>query len=162
MPNLENLKEQVAEIINSKDNETVRFTSLDMLYAYGQTELHPETAKHCNFQIIGGTAIGTYAFKTGFFGLTIMPPEFQKIMDEILHSVPNIFAFFDDILLVTKGNKEDHHLKKVEEVFRTLNEAGIRLKQENCKFAETSTEWLGFILSENGKLKKNFKQSQTS
>ena len=66
MPNLESLKEQVAEQINSKDDETVQFTSLDMLYAYGHTELHPETAKHCNFQIIAGKATRTYAFKTGF------------------------------------------------------------------------------------------------
>ena len=52
MRNLENLMEHVAEMINSKDEGTVRFTSLDMLYAYEQTELHPKTARHCNFQII--------------------------------------------------------------------------------------------------------------
>ena len=63
-----------------------------------------------------------------------MPPEFQKIMDIILHNIPNTFAFLDDILKVTKGNKEDH-MKKVEEVIRTLDEAGIRLKPEKCKFA---------------------------
>ena len=54
MPNLDNLMEQVAEIINDEKEEEVRFTSLDMMYAYGQTELHPETARHCSFQIIGG------------------------------------------------------------------------------------------------------------
>ena len=41
MSNLENLMEQVADKINSKDDGTVKFTSLQMLYAYGQTELHP-------------------------------------------------------------------------------------------------------------------------
>ena len=50
---------QVAEIINSKDDGTFIFTSLDILYAYGQTELHPETARHCNLQIFGGRAAGT-------------------------------------------------------------------------------------------------------
>ena len=45
MPNLDNLMEQVAEIINGEIEE-VQFTSLDMMYAYGQTELHPETARH--------------------------------------------------------------------------------------------------------------------
>ena len=79
MPNLYSLIEEI-EIANGKQEGEVRFTSLDMLYAYGQTTLHPETAKHCNFQIIGGET--TYAFKTGFYGLTIMPPEFQKIMDK--------------------------------------------------------------------------------
>ena len=79
MPNLDNLMEQVADIKNSEQEGEVRFTSLDILYAYGQTELHSETARHCNVQIIGGRATGTYAFNTGYYGLTIMPPEFQKI-----------------------------------------------------------------------------------
>ena len=74
MLNLDNLMEQVAEIINGGTEGEVRFTSLDMQYAYGQTELHPDPARHCNFQIIGGRATGTYAFNTGFYGLIIMPP----------------------------------------------------------------------------------------
>ena len=81
MPNMENLLEQVAGIVNSKEDGIVRFTSLDMLYAYGQTELHPETASHCYLQIIGERA--TYAFKTGFFGMTIKPSESQKFMGNI-------------------------------------------------------------------------------
>ena len=46
---LHNLMEQVAEIINSEDEGEARFTSLDMIYAYSQTTLLPETARHCNF-----------------------------------------------------------------------------------------------------------------
>ena len=96
-----------------------------MQYAYGQTELHPETAHHCNFEIIGGI----YAFNTGFYRLTIMPPEFQKIMNQLLHKIQNTFAFIDDIIVVTKGTYEQH-MAKVEEVMKTLDEAGIALKLE--------------------------------
>ena len=105
MPNLDILMEQVAEEINDEKEGEVRFMSLDMLYANGQTELHPETAQHCNFQIIGGKATRTYAFNTGYYGLTIMPPEFQKVMDKLLHNIQNTFAFIDDTLIVTKGTK---------------------------------------------------------
>ena len=52
MPNLESLMEKVAEIVNNNNECEVFFTSLDMKYAYGQTILHHETAKHCNFQIV--------------------------------------------------------------------------------------------------------------
>ena len=69
----------VVGIINTNEEGTVMFTSQNILYAYEQTELHPETAKHGNFQMIGGRATGTYAFNTGYYGLTIMPTEFQKI-----------------------------------------------------------------------------------
>ena len=149
LTNLDNLMDQVAEIINSTDEGEVRFTSLDLRYAYGQLELHPETAQHCNFQIIGGRATGTYAFNTGVYGLTTTPSEMQKIMDKILHNTQNTFTFFDDILIVTKGNKQQH-LDKVEEVFKKVDEAGIRLKEDKCKIAQSETEWLGFKLMASG------------
>ena len=53
MPNLESLMEKVSEIVNNNNDGEVFFTSLDMQYAYGQTTLHHETAKPCNFQIVG-------------------------------------------------------------------------------------------------------------
>ena len=127
--------EQAVELTKSEKEGEVRFTSLDMMYAYGQTELHPETARHCNFQIICGRETGTYAFSTGIYGLTIMPPEFQKIMDKLLHKIRYTFAFFDDILIFTKGILQQH-IEKVEEVMKTLDEAGIRLKLETCKLAQ--------------------------
>ena len=125
MPNLGNLMENTAEIVNEDKEGEVMFSSLDKLYPYGQTLLHPDTAKHCNFQILGGESAGTYAFNTGYYGLTIMPPEFQTIMDNILHTTKNTFVFLDDILIVAKGNKESH-MKKVEEVLTVLDQAGIR------------------------------------
>ena len=67
MPGLASLIDKIAEVINNKQDGEVLFTSLDMLYAYGQKELHRGTAKHCNFQILGGETTGTYAFKLGFY-----------------------------------------------------------------------------------------------
>ena len=149
MPDLENLMDKIAEIINGKEEGEVFFTSLDMLYAYGQTVLHPKTAKHCNFQIFARVMAGSYAFNTGFYGLTTKLPDFQKIVDNILHKTRNTFLFIDDILVVTKGNKEEH-LGIVEETIKTLNEAGIRLKPEKCKLAENKLDWLGYIMSAEG------------
>ena len=53
MPNLENLMDMVAEKIDGKEGQ-VFYSSVDMKYAYGQIPLDESTAKHCNFQIIGG------------------------------------------------------------------------------------------------------------
>ena len=50
MPNLESLMEKVAEVNNGKQAGKVWLTSRDMLYEYGQTILHSETAKLCKFQ----------------------------------------------------------------------------------------------------------------
>ena len=77
-----------------------------------------------------------------------MPPVVQKIMDQTLINVRNTFAFIDDI--VTGGTKEQH-MTKVDEVLKVLDEAGIRLKLEKCKFAQEKTEWVGYKLSESGR-----------
>ena len=119
------------------------FTTLDMKYAYGQLKLNPELAKHCNFQIIGGNATGTYRVITGFYGLTTMPTEFQKVIDLILARTKNTFAFIDDVLIVTKSSLEKH-LAQVRETLAISNEANIGLKWEKCKIAKKEIKW--FVL----------------
>ena len=83
MPNLDILLDMVAEKLDTEEGEAW-FSSVDMTYAYGQIPLHHLTATQCNFQIIGGESTGTYRFVTGFYGLSVMPTEFQKVMDILL------------------------------------------------------------------------------
>ena len=52
------------------------FSKIDQKYAYSQLLLHPDTQKHCNFNIIGRNATGTYKFLIGFYGLTDLPATF--------------------------------------------------------------------------------------
>ena len=128
-----------------------------MTYAYGQIPLHLLTAKHCNFQIIGGESTGTYRFVTGFYyGLSVMPTEFQKVMDMLLAKFREVFVFIDDILIVTKGTKSEH-LDKVREILKTLDDAELQLKAGKCIIAENEIEWLGFKLTNQGILPVNSK-----
>ena len=134
MPNLDNLLSKLAEIITQNVEGEVWFTSVDLKYAFGQVLLNPEIAKHCNFAIIGGKVSGIYRFITGFYGLTVMPTEFQRTMEDNLIILQNVF-FIDDILIVTKGTKEDHE-KKVREVFQNLDSRKLKLKEEKCQIAK--------------------------
>ena len=59
------------------------------------------------------------------------------------------FIYIDDILIVTKGIKQEH-LKKVREVMKILDEANIQLKAEKCVIAKYCIEWLGYRLSKTG------------
>ena len=47
--------------------------------------------------------MGIYQFKMGFYGLTSMPAEFQRVMESILLEFPQAHAFIDDFL-ITKPN----------------------------------------------------------
>ena len=111
IPNLDNLIDMIAEKLDKKEGE-VWYSSVDMTHAYGQIPLHDLTKKHCNFQIVGGKSTGTYRFTTGCYGLTVMPSEFQKLMDLTLANINSVFYYIDDILIVTKGTKQEH-LEKV-------------------------------------------------
>ena len=77
MPNLLDFLDSAAQIITAKTEGTVLFTSLDLKYAFSQLPLDESVSKHCKFSIVCGEFTGTYRFKTGFYGLTDMPKEFQ-------------------------------------------------------------------------------------
>ena len=107
--NIYNLIDTIQQNLSTNAlQETAYFSTLDLKYAYSQLNLNPETARHCNFNIVSGEGTGTYRFITGFYGLTDMPAEFQKVMDYTLGGLKNTHCFLDDIIIVSQGPKEDH------------------------------------------------------
>ena len=82
MPIIEMLIDTISQhLTNTQNGQQTYFTTLHLKYAYSQLKLHHDTAKHYNFNIICGESTGTYRFKTGLYGLTDMPAEFQKTLD---------------------------------------------------------------------------------
>ena len=114
----------------------------NLTYAYGQLPLRPETSVQCIYSLVGGRSTGTYRFKTGFYGLTSMPAEFQRVMDSILSEFPHAHAFIDDILITTKGS-ENEHIPTVEKILKKLDKENMELKLSKSKFAQRECEWLG-------------------
>ena len=111
MPNNETLIDSLSQIITDYKTESadkIYFSTIDLKYAYSQLNLHPDTAKHCNFNIVSGDMTGTYRFKTGFYGLTDNPAEIQKTMDHKLIGLKSTFCFLDNSFIVSKGSEEDH------------------------------------------------------
>ena len=127
MPNVDELIDGVSQIITATSEGSLYFIVLDIEYAYSQIRLTAETAKQCNFNIVGGQASGTYRFLTGFYGLADMPAEFQKAMDRTLNYSKNAFCFLDDILIVSKGDARDHD-KMVRDVLQKLDNKNLALK----------------------------------
>ena len=82
MPNIEELMDSfVGQTINQKKSGEI--STMDLLYAYRQLSLNQETSLHHNFSVVGGKSTGTYRF-TGFYGLTTMRAEFQRVMNSIV------------------------------------------------------------------------------
>ena len=150
MPNIETLMDSVSQIITDYKTEPadkIYFSTIDLKYEYSQLNLHPEKAKHCNFNIVSGDLTGMYRFKTGFYGPTDMPAEFQKAMDCTLIGLKN--TFLDDILIVSKGSKEDH-FKLVLDCLQRLDADNLRNNLPKCLFAEQEISWLGYNIPNQG------------
>ena len=131
MPNIEELMDTVGQTISERKPGDVYFSTIDLRYAYGQLPLSPETSVQCNFSLVGGKSTGTYHFQTGFYGLTTMPAEFQRVMDTIFLELPQAHAFIDDNLVVTKGT-EIEHISAVERILRKLDCENMSLKLTKC------------------------------
>ena len=150
IPNIDSLIDSISQHNNDSDQvDNGYFSSIYLKYAYSQLKLHPDTSRHCNFNIICGDSTGTYRFKTGFYGLTDMPVEFQKAKDYTMVGLTNTYCFPDDKILVSKGSKESH-IKYVYKCLQKLDADNLRLNLSKCHFAKHQINWLGFTLSKNG------------
>ena len=107
--NIDKLVDGVSKIIAERKAGDVYFTTLDFTYVYGQVSLEQKKSEQCNFSLVGGKSTGTYRFKNGLYGLTSMPAEFQKVIDNLLKQFPQANAFIDDILIESKGTRIEHN-----------------------------------------------------
>ena len=54
----------------------------------------------------------------------------------------------DDVIIFSQNF--DDHLRRMEEVFDRLREAGLKLKPQKCRFLQKEVTYLGHVVSENG------------
>ena len=73
----------------------------------------------------------------------------SKSDDTILSEFPQVHAFIDDILVVTKGT-EIEHISAVERILRKLDRENMSLKLTKCKFARKECKWLGHKITCTG------------
>ena len=150
MQNIDCLMDNIAQSISESSHEgEVLFSTIDLRYAYSQLPLDEATAKQCNFNIVGGQATGTYRFITGFYGLTDMPAEFQKAIDNILKGLKDTYSFLDDKIIVSGGGIKSHK-EKVFKCLQNLDQENLSINLEKCHFAKNEIEWLGFAINQNG------------
>ena len=96
------------------------------------------------------TRNGLYEFLTMPFGLANSGASFQRLMGHILRGLECRFAFIyiDDIIIFPKSVEE--HLVHLEDVFRRLRHANVKLNPKKCSFVKQRVEYLGFIATPEG------------
>ena len=92
---------------------------------------------------------GLFEFNVMPFGLSNAPAVFQELMSVVLQGCNNFAkAYLDDILVFSATLEE--HLEHLSIIFDKLRQHKLKLKLKKCGFLKLETNYLGFVISEDG------------
>ena len=121
-----------------------RFTTLDLSHAYNQLVLDEDSQELVTIN----THRGLFRYRRLPFGIASAPAVFQKTMDVILQGMSRVTCYLDDILVT--GATAEEHLRNLDEVLTRLKKHGVRLRKDKCRFMESSVEYLGHRIDQEG------------
>jgi exodeoxyribonuclease III len=125
---------------------TKYFTTVDATAGFHQIPVHEADREKTAFR----TPHGLWQYKKMPFGLTNAPAAYQAFMDHVLTNIKWEIAlcFIDDICIFSPTWEK--HLEDIDTVFTALKSYDIHLTARKCKFAMSSVEFLGHMISRGG------------
>ncbi|XP_054259367.1 uncharacterized protein K02A2.6-like [Macrosteles quadrilineatus] len=120
------------------------FSCLDLSNAYQQLAVADESQHLLTL----ATHKGLYRLKRLPYGLSSAPAIFQSAIDQILTGLPGTVAYLDDVLVAARSKEEG--LARLAQVLQRLDEFGVRVNQQKCKFLQSSIEYLGHVITRDG------------
>ena len=123
------------------------FTSLDLRCGYWQVRMSKRARKLTAFTV---GPLGFYECIRMPFGLVNAPATFQRLMQTCLGDLhlTCCLIYLDDVIVFS--NTPDEHLRRLEQVFDRLKQAGLKLKPSKCFFFQPQLTYLGHIVSKEG------------
>ena len=120
-------------------------TSLDLNMGYYHIQLTPGSSQLCAVVF----PWGKYEYCRLPMGICNAPDIFQEKISELFWGLEYVRAYLDDVLLITKGDWQDH-LDKLEQVLERLQQAGLKINAEKSFFGRPETEYLGYWVTREG------------
>ena len=94
------------------------------------------------------TPFGKYEFLQVPFGLAQAPAYFQHLMNQVLDNCSFAMTYLDDIIIFSET--EEQHLAHIEEIFKWLEAADLKMKRSKCDFFKKHIHYLGHLISADG------------
>lgn len=139
----------IPDITNTLSNlgDSKFFTTIDLTSGFHQIQMKKTDIAKTSFS----TMNGKYEFLRLPFGLKNAPAIFQRMIDNVLKEFIGelCYVYIDDIIVFGGGNEEEH-LLRVEKVFSKLLKANLRVNIDKTEFLKTQTEFLGFLITNQG------------
>ena len=120
------------------------FSTIDLRSGYYHIALGKDSRAKTAFV----TPFGKYEFLQVPFGLAQAPAFFQHLMNKVLDNCPFAMTYLDDIIIFS--DMEEEHLAHIEEIFKRLEAADLKMKRPKCDFFKKHTHYLGHLISANG------------
>jgi hypothetical protein len=120
---------------------------MDLCSGFWQVEMD-ENDKHKT--AFSTSSNGLYHFRVMPFGLVNSPATFQRLMENVLRGIQwtQSLLYMDDI--ITPGKSVEESLTRLENVFKRLQEAKLKLKTSKCLFFQKLITLLGHVVCEEG------------
>ena len=120
------------------------FSTIDLSRAYKQMEVAEGSRPFLTIN----THMGLFRYRRLPFGIATAPAMGQRAMCIVLQGCRGVVYYIDDILVTGRSWKE--HEENLQEVFRRLQQFGLKIKLEKCRFFEESVDYLGHTISCQG------------
>ena len=126
----------VDEILHDLNRGTVS-TKLDIKWAFHQVELSEESRQITTF----ATRKGLFRYKRLIFEISCTPEMYQRVMRQVLEGFEGVRNIHDDIIVHEKTAEQ--HDTRLEKALERIQEKGLTLIKEKCKFHKYEIEFMG-------------------
>ena len=133
----------VDEVLHDLNGSTV-FSKLDIKWAFHQVELSEASRPITTF----ATHKGLFRYKRLMFGVSCAPEMYQRVIQQVLEGCDGVRNIHDDIIV--HGQTTDEHDRRLEKAPERIQDRGITLNKEKCKFHMSELEFMGHLLSAQG------------
>ena len=110
-----------------------------MTSGYGQVPFDADAPEKSTF----ATRSGLWKWKALSFGLTSTPATFQRLIEQVLLGLywKTLLLYLEDVIVISPDF--DSYLQRLEEVFRQLQDTGLKLKPTKCELLQDEVHCLG-------------------